>query len=177
MTGGATISGNLQVQGLRGTPSGADNYLCDTSVGGNVQVQGDRSGAPVDLGDLGACSGGPGLVIGGNLQVQGNAASVTAGGNTVTGNIQVRNNTGGGTLAGNQARRELPAPGRHPADRRISELGHGQQHLQQDRLAPTGAAGFPAAPVRVPAAPGPPQNVLTKPGPRETLGCDERPAA
>lgn len=124
LAGGATISGNLHVQGLTGAPPASDDYLCNTTVGGNATVRDDAAGAPIDIGDPGACSGGPGLTIGGNLHVHHNAADVTVGGNTVAGNIEIRNNAaevtataniakgnidvnhntvGGGTLTGNSA--------------------------------------------------------------------------
>lgn len=124
LAGGATISGNLHLRGLTGAPPASDDYLCNTTVGRNVTVRDDASGAPIDIGDLGACSGGPGLTIGGNLHVHNNAADVTVGDNTVAGNIAIRNNAaevtataniakgnidvnrntvGGGTLTGNSA--------------------------------------------------------------------------
>jgi len=93
----------VQVQGLTGIPGGTDTYRCDTVVKGNVQVQNNGSGSPIDIGDLGACQGVNGLRIRGNLQVQNNAGTVSSGGNTANGNIQVGNNSGGGTLAGNGA--------------------------------------------------------------------------
>ena len=87
--GGGTIGGNVQLQGLSGTPASGDNALCATTVNGNVQVQSNGTAAPVDIGNLGACKGLAALKVGGNLQVQGNAAAVTVGGNTVSGNLQV----------------------------------------------------------------------------------------
>ena len=97
--GGGSIGGNLQVQGLTGGP----NSLCNTIVHNDVQVQNNGSSSPIDIGNVGACAGGPGLTIGGNLQVQANEAKVAIGGNKVTGNIQIQNNKGGGTLSANSA--------------------------------------------------------------------------
>ena len=100
---GGTIGGNLQVQGLTGTPSGSDNALCDATVNGDVSVHDNAAGAPIDIGDLYACSGGPALTIGGNLTVNNNAAAVNVNGNTAKGNIQVGQNTDGGSLTLNAA--------------------------------------------------------------------------
>jgi len=106
-----TVGGDLQVQGLTGKPSGTGdgataNDLCNTTVGGNVQVQNNGPGAPFEIGSTPDC--GAGLTIGGNLQVQNNAGEVIVGTRTTVynhanGNIQVQNNTGGGRLAGNSA--------------------------------------------------------------------------
>ena len=102
VVGGGTIGRNLQVTGVTGTPSGGgDNMICNTTVTGNVQVLNNGPLAPIDIGNLGACSGGPGLTVGGNVQVLGNQAAITVGGNTVHGNLQVQNNIGGVTVSGN----------------------------------------------------------------------------
>lgn len=114
-----TIGGNLQVTGLTGEPPGGVagpgpaqgdpnpyNYLCNTVVNGDVQVQGDKASAGMDIG--GQDCGYP-LVVGGNLQVQSNAGPVEIGksvydsGNAVHNNIQVTNNTGGVTMTDNNA--------------------------------------------------------------------------
>jgi Tol biopolymer transport system component len=102
--GGGSIGGNLSVQGLTGSPAGSDDSLCNTKVGGNVALTNNGAKAPVDIGNLGACSGGPGLTVGGNLQVQGNAAPVRIGGNTATGSLQVQNNASTVTVTGNMAK-------------------------------------------------------------------------
>ncbi len=104
LAGGGSIGGNLQVTGLSGHPAGSDDGLCNTKVGGNVLVEGDGAGAPVDIGNLGACSGAPALTVGGNLQVESNAGPVTVGGNTVNGNLQVQSNTAKLTVSANTAK-------------------------------------------------------------------------
>ena len=58
--GGGSIGGNLQVVGLTAAPAAANNSLCDTIVKGNVEVLNNGAHSPVDIGDLGACKGGPG---------------------------------------------------------------------------------------------------------------------
>ena len=100
---GGSVGGNLQVQSLTSAPAGGADALCNATIGGNVVVQSNGSGAPVDVGNLGACAGGNGLTIGGNLQVQSNGARVRVGGNTAHGNVIVQSNTGGGVLSANSA--------------------------------------------------------------------------
>ena len=95
--GGGSIGGNLQVQGMTGGPSS----LCNTTVNGNVEVHNNGWVSPIDIGNLGACAGGPGLTIGGNLQVQNNSVALTVGGNKVTGNLQVQNNAAKVTVSEN----------------------------------------------------------------------------
>ena len=68
---GGSIGGNVAVQGLTGAPSSGNNSLCTATVDGNVSVQSDGSGAPIDVGNVGSCAGGAGLTIGGNLDVSG----------------------------------------------------------------------------------------------------------
>jgi hypothetical protein len=112
--GGGTIGGNLQVTGLTSKPGAGpadidgNNYLCSTKVGGDVHVQNNGSGAPIDIGAAPDCTSG--LSAGGNLQVQNNAAEVIVGSstpsvvsNTAKGNIKVDNNRGGGLLVDNIA--------------------------------------------------------------------------
>jgi len=95
--GGGSIGGNLQIHGLTGGP----NSLCDTTVGGNVEVHDGAAGSPIDIGDLGACLGAPGLAVAGNLEVHHNAANLTVGGNTVKGHLEVNGNAGEVTVNGN----------------------------------------------------------------------------
>ena len=109
--GGGTIGGNLQVQGLSGTPAWGDNALCATTVNGDVQVQGNGAAAPIDIGNLGACTGLAALKVGGNLQVVGNAAAVTIGGNAVSGNLQVQSNAAKVTVTGNSAKGNIQVTG------------------------------------------------------------------
>ena len=102
--GGGSISGNVTIQGLTGALGDGRDAVCNTSVKGNVQVQSNGSGAPVDIGNVGSCSGGPALTVAGNLQAKSNAGVLRIGGNSVSGNIDVESNTGGGTLAANAAK-------------------------------------------------------------------------
>ena len=102
--GGGSVGGNLQVQGTTGSPAGSNNFVCSTHISGNVTVQSSTAAAPFDIGNVGACAGGPGLTIGGNLQVQSNAAPVTVGGNTVNGNLIVSSNAAKVTVIGNTAK-------------------------------------------------------------------------
>jgi len=97
--GGGSIGGDLQMQGLTAGP----DSLCDTIVKGNVQVQDDGPNAPLHIGDLGACAGGPGLTVGGNLEVQNSAADITVAGNAVRGNLQLHDNAARLTVTANRA--------------------------------------------------------------------------
>ncbi len=99
--GGGTIGGNLLATGTAAAPPGADDALCAGTISGNLEVQTSGSAAPFDIGDLGACSGGPGLTVKGNLLVESNAAAVTIGGNTVSGNLLVQSNTATLTISAN----------------------------------------------------------------------------
>ena len=102
---GGSIDGNLQVQGLTGSPDGSHNTLCNATVGGHVQVQDNGSGAPLDIGNGGDCSGGLGLTISSYLQVQNNSANLTVGGNSVTnGYLDVQSNKARVTVTGNSAK-------------------------------------------------------------------------
>ncbi len=101
--GGGTIRGDLQVRGLTGSPAGSHDTLCNTKVGGDVRVQDGRSGAAVDIGSVGDCSGGAGLTVGGDLQLTTTAGNVAVGGNTVKGDLTIANNTGKLTVSGNAA--------------------------------------------------------------------------
>ena len=115
---GGSVGGDLQVTGTTsktpangqpGSPNDGStaNDLCNTTVHGNVTVQGSGSAAPFDIG-AGPDCGFP-LTIGGNLTVQNNAASDLVGpaangsGNSVKGNITVQNNTGGGQIEDNSS--------------------------------------------------------------------------
>jgi hypothetical protein len=80
--------------------SGA-NVICNTTIGGNLQVQNSSSSAPWRLGGCGPNS------VGGNLQFQNNAGTGnTIWRTTVKGNLQCQGNhdvTGGGnTVGGNR---------------------------------------------------------------------------
>jgi hypothetical protein len=110
--GGGSIGVNLLVIGLTGEPGtvtgniDGHDYLCNTHVGGNVQVLSAEPGASFDIGS--GPDGATGLTIGGNLQVQDNSAQVIVGSNSsvynsLTGNIQLQGNTGGGNLTDNIA--------------------------------------------------------------------------
>jgi streptogramin lyase len=100
--GGGSVGHDLHVNHLTGAPAGGDNAVCDTTVGGDVEVQDNSASSPIDVGNLGACSGGPGLTVGHDLRVQDNKAQVMVGGNHVQHDIHVQNNAGG-TLTGNSA--------------------------------------------------------------------------
>jgi hypothetical protein len=118
---GATITGNLQansalaiqvsggsvanllVASLTGKPAGADNSLCNLTVTGNAEIRNLSRNSPIDIGNLGACAGGPGLNLIGSLSVHDNAGPILVGGNHAGTSIDVRNNTGGGVLTGNSA--------------------------------------------------------------------------
>jgi hypothetical protein len=67
-------------------------------------VEGGRSGAPIDIGRIGGCSGGPGLTVGGDLRVTTNGARVMVGGNAVKGELVIVNNTARLTIRANTAR-------------------------------------------------------------------------
>jgi hypothetical protein len=99
---GSTVGGNLQVQGLTGSPASGHNTLCNVTVGGNAAIENNGPGAPIDIGSSGDCNGGPGLAIDGYLRVQNNDADVTVGGNSITeGYLQVQGNRAKVTVIGN----------------------------------------------------------------------------
>jgi hypothetical protein len=80
------VQGNLQVQNLpAGSPA---SRVCNTTVLGNMQVQGNAAGVQVG-GDL-TC---PGNTIAGNLVVQSNTGPVQVTGNTVQKNLNCYSNT------------------------------------------------------------------------------------
>ncbi len=98
---GATIEGNVQVQG-----GGTVSILQSTHIEGNLQIQ--------NLAAQSTPSRICGATIDGNLQYQNNAAAVTIGGppacagNTIGGNLQVMNNTGTSTqVSGNAIGKNL----------------------------------------------------------------------
>ena len=102
--GGGSIGGDLKVRRLGGSPPGGHDALCNTTVVGDARIQDGLSGAALDIGSVGACSGGPGLTIGGDLRVTTTAGNVTVGGNTIKGDLLIANNTGRLTVSGNAAR-------------------------------------------------------------------------
>jgi len=113
--GGGTIGGYLQIVGLTGAPSGGDNALCDTTVKGTVRVVINGPHSPIDIGDLGSCSGGPGLTVTGNLVAQENGANVTVAGNTVGGYLQVQYNKAKLTVASNTVKGNIQVNTNHYA--------------------------------------------------------------
>jgi hypothetical protein len=101
--GGGSIGGNLLVVGLTGAPAAGDNALCDTTVDGDLQILGNGAHSPIDIGDLGACAGGPGLTAGGYLQLQGSGANVTVAGSSFGGYLRAWGNHGKVTISTNSA--------------------------------------------------------------------------
>jgi hypothetical protein len=99
--GGGTIGGSLLVTATSGSPTGSDDKLCDESISGSVSLVLSGPGAPFDIGNLGACSGGPGLNVGGSVLVGLNTAPVTVGGNTIKGALVVDANLAKLTIASN----------------------------------------------------------------------------
>jgi beta-glucosidase len=98
---GVQVNGNLQIDNAASSedPLSANaNVICNTTVKGNLLLQGSDVSSPWRLG---AC--GP-VTVGGNLQFQGNAATGNViSGVTVGGNLQCQNNmdvTGGHNTVG-----------------------------------------------------------------------------
>jgi hypothetical protein len=109
-TGSGHIGGNLEVIGTTSSPApGINNQLCNTYIGGNVEVHNNSASSPFDIGGpSNECTAGP-LLITSNLEVHDNAATVnmvpsgTGSGNIAGNNIEVHNNVGGGSLMENHA--------------------------------------------------------------------------
>ncbi|MGA2120135.1 MAG: VCBS repeat-containing protein [Bryobacteraceae bacterium] len=104
----AVIKGNLQVQGV---PAGsAQNLVCGVNVKGDLQYQ--NNGAPIEIGAASTCAGD---TVGGDIQIQNNTAATSISGNTVAGTLQVENNMAatsilGNTVAGNLQVENNPDP-------------------------------------------------------------------
>jgi beta-glucosidase len=111
------IQGNLQIDG---TSDAADplsahaNVVCDTTIGGNVQVIGSANNPWI----ISGCSTGMGNQIDGNLQFINNAASRNLiAGNTIRGNLQCQNNgsvTGGDNVVGGNLQGQCAGLGHRP---------------------------------------------------------------
>jgi hypothetical protein len=99
--GGGTIGGSLVVTATLASPTGSDDKLCDETISGSVSLLLSGPGARFDIGNLGSCSGGPGLNIGGSLVVGLNTAPVTIGGNTIKGALVVDANLATLTITSN----------------------------------------------------------------------------
>jgi hypothetical protein len=101
---GTTIHGNVQAQGVTGATdplSSGANAICDTSIGGNLQILSSAAGSPWQIGSCGP------LTISGNLQFQSNAGTGnTIVQTTVQGNLQCHGNHdvsgSGNTVTGNR---------------------------------------------------------------------------
>jgi hypothetical protein len=99
--GGGTIGGALVVTATTASPTGSDNTLCNEAIGGSVSVLLNGPKARFDIGNLGSCSGGPGLTIGGSLLVGLNTAPVTIAGNTIKAALVVDVNAATLTITSN----------------------------------------------------------------------------
>jgi hypothetical protein len=104
---GGSVGGNLQLQGITGSPPGGkDNFICNTSIGHDLAVQNAAATAgPIVIGGPPDCSMGD--KIGHDAAIQNNATRVTVSDNTVTHNLSVQNNTAGVTVESNKAGEEL----------------------------------------------------------------------
>jgi hypothetical protein len=114
---GGSIGNDIQIIGLTGAGpgSGGDNYICNTTVGGNVDVQNGAVGAkPFVIGDPPDCSGSPSNTIGGNLSVRNNADPVDVSDNQISNDLAVENNTGGTVVANNHAGKHAKCQGNSP---------------------------------------------------------------
>jgi hypothetical protein len=94
-----TVAGNLQLQNL--PASSAASRVCNTVVGGNLQVQ--QNAAAVQIGGDLSC---PGNTIAGNLLVQSNTGSTQVSNNSVQKNLDCLSNTAL-SGAGNTAKQKL----------------------------------------------------------------------
>ncbi len=111
LSGGGSIGGNLLVVGLTEAPKAGDNSLCDTTIHGDLQILDNGPHSPIDIGELGACAGGPALTAGGYLQLQGNAANITLAGNTLGGYLRAWGNHGKLTIDANTAADNIEVDG------------------------------------------------------------------
>jgi hypothetical protein len=101
---GSTVHGNLQAQGTTGAADplapGA-NVICDSAIGGNLQIQSSGSSSPWQIGGCGP------VTVAGNLEFHVNAGTGnTIVRTTVQGNLQCQGNHdvggGGNTVVGNR---------------------------------------------------------------------------
>jgi hypothetical protein len=104
---GGSVGGNLQIQGLTGSPPGGkDNFVCGASIGHDMTVQNAAATAgPIVIGGSPDC--GAGNKVGHDLSVQNNATAVTVSNNTVAHNVNIQGNTHGVLVEHNQAGEEL----------------------------------------------------------------------
>lgn len=87
------VDGNLQVARLQGNPpASGENFICDSLIGGNLQIQQSSSDSPWDIGQAppAFCLGN---TIKGNLQFQNNDAQGLISNNSINGNLQCQNDT------------------------------------------------------------------------------------
>lgn len=88
---GAEIKGNVEVAGTTGLPMLPPepwNFICDSTVGGNLRLHGNQ--APIGVGVVSGCAPGPN-VIGGNVTVHNNGAVMSVSGNTIGGMLFCHN--------------------------------------------------------------------------------------
>jgi hypothetical protein len=114
---GGAIGHNVLIDGVTGAGPGAggDNFICDTNVGGSVEVKkGLASAGAFVIGDPPDCSGHPSNTIGGSLKVESNANHVDVSENHVGNDMQVKNNTGGAVVSDNQVTGDATCQGNNP---------------------------------------------------------------
>ena len=111
---GTTIDGNLEVDHLLSNPPATGlNFMCDSLIGKNLQIQNSSSDSPWDIGQLstdtpvGPCAAAN--LVKGNLQFQNNGAQGLISHNSINGNLECANDIppasgvpGSNTVGGHQ---------------------------------------------------------------------------
>jgi hypothetical protein len=134
---GSSVGGNIKVLSTTGTPGvfapgAATNYICRTTVGGNLQVEQSLSTAPFNVGaNTGPPAGPPpsfstcsfGNTVGGNVEASKNAGQIWISDNFlfvttepggIAGNLEAGGNTGGVHIYMNQIGGNLKCDSNNP---------------------------------------------------------------
>ena len=103
-----TVGGNAQVQNIPDPPASPTNFMCGTTVNGDLQFQNNGTAVQIGSADPLICAGN---TIGGNLQVNNNTSTVLIFDNVVGNDLQVGNNTGALDVVGNNVGGNLQCQG------------------------------------------------------------------
>jgi hypothetical protein len=97
---GALIDGNFEVDYLVSNPPASGlNFMCDSLIGENLQIQNSSSDSPWDIGQLstdtpvGPCAVATTNTVTGNMDFQNNGAQGLISHNSINGNLQCQNDT------------------------------------------------------------------------------------
>ncbi len=106
---GNTIDGSLEIEGTTGIPiypaGTTTNYICHTTISGNLQLAGTSAGAPYQIGLLVAPApfGCIPISVGSSVLIENNAGPISVDSNSIAGNLQCDGNsaiTGSGNVVG-----------------------------------------------------------------------------